>query len=119
MIDDWWKVDFIPPARATVDFGRDTKALLEIVRTGAMSTRRFAEMHGMDEEAEEDAAIAAAVRRKTKCEAAGLGRHRCFPARAGITRAYCLRGRNPQDIDASPDEDEADGGSTPPDSSAL
>ena len=44
--EDWFRVDFSPPARATVDFGRDTKALLEIVRTGAMSTRRFAEMHG-------------------------------------------------------------------------
>jgi len=81
--DDWWRVDFIPPARATVDFGRDTKALLEIVRTGAMSTRRFAEMHGLDEEAEEDAAIAAAVRRKEKCEAAGLYVTDVFPPAPG------------------------------------
>lgn len=81
--DDWWRVDFIPPARATVDFGRDTKALLEIVRTGAMSTRRFAEMHGLDEEAEEDAAIAAAVRRKNKCEAAGLSVTDVFPPAPG------------------------------------
>ena len=76
-------MDFIPPARATVDFGRDTKALLEIVRTGAMSTRRFAEMHGLDEEAEEDAAIAAAVRRKTKCEAVGLSVTDVFPPAPG------------------------------------
>lgn len=81
--EDWWRVDFIPPARATVDFGRDTKALLEIVRSGAMSTRRFAEMHGWDEEAEEDAAIASAQRRKEKCEAAGLAVAEVFPPAPG------------------------------------
>jgi hypothetical protein len=48
-----------------------------------MSTRRFAEMHGLDEEAEEDAAIAAAVRRKTKCQAAGLAVTDVFPPAPG------------------------------------
>jgi len=81
--DDWWRVDFITPSKTTVDFGRDTKAILEVVRTGAMSTRRFAEMHGLDEEAEEDAAIAAAVRRKEKCEAAGLSVTDVFPPAPG------------------------------------
>jgi hypothetical protein len=40
-------------------------------------------MHGLDEEAEEDAAIAAAVRRKTKCEAAGLAVTDVFPPAPG------------------------------------
>jgi lambda family phage portal protein len=103
--EDWWRVDFIPPARATVDFGRDTKALLEIVRTGAMSTRRFAEMHGLDEEAEEDAAIAAAVRRKTKCQAAGLAVTDVFPPAPG-SPAPMQPATNP-DPDEQPEENEA------------
>ena len=119
--DDWFRCDFIPPARATVDFGRDTKALLEIVRTGAMSTRRFAEMHGLDEEAEEDAAIAAAVRRKEKCEAAGLAVTDVFPPAPGSPAPMPSQGSQ-SGLDASSDDsmdddaDEADGGSTPPDS---
>jgi hypothetical protein len=40
-------------------------------------------MHGLDEEAEEDAAIAAAVRRKEKCEAAGLYVTDVFPPAPG------------------------------------
>ena len=105
-------MDFIPPARATVDFGRDTKALLEIVRTGAMSTRRFAEMHGLDEEAEEDAAIAAAVRRKTKCQAAGLAVTDVFPPAPG-SPAPMQPATNidpdeqPKEAEATPPEEEA------------
>ncbi len=77
--DDWWRVDWIRPARPTVDFGRDTKAVLEIVRQGGMSIRTFAEMHGLDEEMEEDAAILTAKRRIEKCEAAGVPIQSAFP----------------------------------------
>jgi len=83
MIEDWWRVDFTTPARITVDYGRDTKAMLDVVRTGAMSGRRFAEMHGMDEEQEEDAAIASYLRRKQKCEALGLDFNDVFPPAPG------------------------------------
>ena len=77
--DDWWRVDWIRPARPTVDFGRDTKAVLEIVRQGGMSIRTFAEMHGLDEEMEEDAAIATAKRRMEKCAAAEVPIDMAFP----------------------------------------
>jgi capsid protein len=80
--DDWWRVDWIRPARPTVDFGRDTKAVLEIVRQGGMSIRTFAEMHGLDEEMEEDAAILTAKRRIEKCEAAGVPLSAAFPEMA-------------------------------------
>jgi capsid protein len=123
MIDDWWKVEFITPARITVDYGRDTKAMLEIVRTGAMSGRRFSEMHGMDEEQEEDAAIASYLRRKEKCEAAGLALTDVFPPAPGSPAP--IPSGSQSGIDASgdtsndDDADEADGGSTPPDSTAT
>jgi hypothetical protein len=80
--DDWWRVDWIRPARPTVDFGRDTKAVLEIVRQGGMSIRTFAEMHGLDEEMEEDAAIMTAKRRIEKCAAAGVPVEMAFPEMA-------------------------------------
>jgi lambda family phage portal protein len=120
--DDWWRVDFIPPARATVDFGRDTKALLDIVRAGAMSTRRFAEMHGLDEESEEDAAIASAVRRKEKCEAAGLNVTDVFPPAPGsvVGPSGSQTGMDASgDTSNDDDADETNGGSTPPDSTTL
>jgi lambda family phage portal protein len=80
--DDWWRVSWIRPARPTVDFGRDTKAILEIVRQGGMSIRTFAEMHGLDEELEEDAAIETAKRRMEKCAAAGVPLATAFPEMA-------------------------------------
>ena len=84
--DDWWRVDFIPPARATVDFGRDTKALIEIVRTGAMSTRRFAEMQaGRGGRGRCGDCCCCSPQREVRSRR--LGRHRCFPARARITGA--------------------------------
>ena len=121
MIEDWWRVDFIPPARVTVDFGRDTAALLNIVRSGSMSPRRFAEMHGMDEETEEDSAIATALRRKEKCEAAGLSVLEVFPPAPGSPAPVQPSGSQPGiddsgDTSMDDDADEADGGSTPPDS---
>lgn len=112
MIEDWWRVDFTTPARITVDYGRDTKAMLDVVRTGAMSGRRFAEMHGMDEEQEEDAAIASYLRRKQKCEALGLDFNDVFPPAPG---SPISQGSQPG-IDAADQEGAADGGSTPPDS---
>ena len=55
---------------------------LEIVRQGGMSIRTFAEMHGLDEEMEEDAAILTAKRRIEKCEAAGVPLSAAFPEMA-------------------------------------
>ena len=69
---DWFRVDFVPPRKATVDFGRDTRALWEIVKSGGMSLRRFAEMNGWDCEAEDAAIVEQWLRRKRMAEQAGL-----------------------------------------------
>ncbi len=120
--EDWWRVEFTRPARNTIDFGRDTKAMLDIARAGAMSPRRFAEMHGYDAEQEDDDIIAAFVRRKQKCEEAGVTLEEVFPPAPGSP--VTSQGSQPG-IDASgdtsndDDADEADSDSTPSDSTAL
>lgn len=68
--DDWWRHEWVTPRKVTVDFGRDTKAFLEVVDAGGMSMKRFASIHGWDEETEEDDMIAAAIRRKRKIDEA-------------------------------------------------
>jgi lambda repressor-like predicted transcriptional regulator len=77
--NDWWRHEWMRPRDPTMDFGRDTKALLEICREGGMSMRRFSEMHGWDEETEEDNMVAAAVRRAEKAKAAGIDPKEIWP----------------------------------------
>jgi capsid protein len=48
----WWKHAVIPPARWTVDKGRDGKLHLEQVRSGALSFRRMLGWDGLDAEHE-------------------------------------------------------------------
>ena len=70
--DDWWRVDFIPPKPPSVDLGREGKLYLSLVQAGLMSRKRYFNMLGLDEETETDDMIAAAVRTKARCEAAGI-----------------------------------------------
>lgn len=44
---EWWKHDWIPPARWTVDYGRDGKLHLEQLRSGALTFRRFFGWQGL------------------------------------------------------------------------
>lgn len=44
----WWKHIWIPPARITVDFGRDGKMHLEQIRAGALTFQRFYGWQGLD-----------------------------------------------------------------------
>tara|TARA_R110000803_G_scaffold2277_3_gene7621 strand:+ start:1467 stop:3143 length:1677 start_codon:yes stop_codon:yes gene_type:complete len=80
---DWYNIEFVLPSRITVDFGRDTKALLSIVESGNMSARRFSEMHGIDQDAEDQTTVDTAVSRRAKCEAAGLNVDSVFPPPSG------------------------------------
>lgn len=44
---EWWKHDWIPPSRWTVDFGRDGKLYLEQLRSGALTFRRYFGWQGL------------------------------------------------------------------------
>jgi capsid protein len=48
----WWNHAWIPPARWTVDKGRDGKLYLEQVRSGALTFRRMLGWEGLDSEHE-------------------------------------------------------------------
>jgi len=61
---DWYRVEWVTPRKLTVDFGRDSKALMDMVAGGRMSSRRFAEMHGWDLEQEDRDSARAVARRK-------------------------------------------------------
>lgn len=44
---EWWAHEFIPPARMTVDFGRDGHLHLEMIRGGALTFKRFFGWQGL------------------------------------------------------------------------
>lgn len=71
-VEDWYRVEWQTPQRITIDVGREGKLYIDLIGAGMMSPKRYFGMLGLDEEQEEDDMIAAAVRRKQKCEAAGL-----------------------------------------------
>ena len=71
-VEDWAMHEWTAPPDVTVDFGRDTKTLLEVVRNGGISPKRFGEILGFDEDREEDDIIAAAVRRRAKIAEANM-----------------------------------------------
>lgn len=48
----WWTHDWIPPARWTVDYGRDGKLHMEQMRSAALSFRRFYGWQGLDAKSE-------------------------------------------------------------------
>ena len=77
--DDWWHCEFIPPKKITVDNGRDGRLYVDLLEKGVMSFERYCNLHGLDAESEEDDIIQTFIRRKAKCEAAGLNLSEVFP----------------------------------------
>ena len=45
---EWWKHGWVPPARMTVDYGRDGKIMLDYHRFGLLTTPRFYALQGLD-----------------------------------------------------------------------
>ena len=80
--EDWWRHDWIPPRKITVDNGRDGRLYADLHLKGQMSWERYCNIHGLDAESEEDDIIAAFVRRREKCQALGLDSSEVF---AGLT----------------------------------
>jgi lambda family phage portal protein len=63
---DWFRVDFIPPQRLTIDTGRDGKLRLDLVRAGLLSRTRYFDELGQDDAAETDDAIRSYLRAKKR-----------------------------------------------------
>ena len=57
--------------------------MLNVVESGNMSPRRFAAMHGIDQDEGDSATIETAISRRDKCIAAGLNPDAVFPPASG------------------------------------
>ena len=62
--NDWFRVAFVSPPKISVDFGRDSRAMLELVRAGLLSRRKYHNMLGEDSETQMEDIIREAARRK-------------------------------------------------------
>jgi lambda family phage portal protein len=60
--NDWWRVEFTPPQRLTVDFGRDSKIYLEMINRGMLSPQRWFNMLGQNWESEMEDVLRAKAR---------------------------------------------------------
>ena len=80
--DDWWRCDWIAPRKITVDNGRDGRLYAQLLDSGYMSWERYANLHGLDAEAEEESILTTYIRRKQKCEALGIPLSEVFPSYA-------------------------------------
>lgn len=94
--DDWWKHDWLPPGKLTVDFAKDGKMLADLVDRGLLSPERYYGMQGLDAETEELDVIRRRARRKVmveeiaKEEGVELTVTECFPPPPGATYAAAL-----------------------------
>jgi capsid protein len=66
--DDWWRCDWIPPQKLTVDTGRDGKLRLNLVQSGLLSSKRYFSELGQDVDQETDDIIRSAARRKKRVQ---------------------------------------------------
>jgi capsid protein len=82
--DDWWRCEFIPPKKITVDNGRDGRLYSDLMDKGYMSWERYCNLHGLDAEAEEDDILQTYIRRKAKCDQLGLEVGEVFPSQGTV-----------------------------------
>ena len=97
--DDWWQCEFIPPKKITVDNGRDGRLYIDLLEKGLMSFERYCNLHGLDAESEEDDIIETFIRRKAKCEAAGLNLSEVFPIQGVAAAPVTTDGASVSDIE--------------------
>ena len=97
--DDWWHCEFIPPKKITVDNGRDGRLYIDLMEKGLMSFERYCNLHGLDAESEEDDIIQTFIRRKAKCEAAGLNLSEVFPIQGVAAAPVTTEGASVSDIE--------------------
>jgi lambda family phage portal protein len=61
---DWWRVDFTPPARLSVDFSREGRLMSDLMQRGQISPQRYYGLQGLDADTQEADIIRFAARRK-------------------------------------------------------
>ena len=62
--EDWWRVDFTPPARLSVDFGRDGRLMSDLLLRGQISPQRYYALQGLDADTQDADIVRFAARRK-------------------------------------------------------
>lgn len=103
----WDAVEWIPPMGVTVDFGRDGTLLAKLVEQKLLSPARYHRMIGQDVETEEDSILETEIRRRAKCEAAGLDYAEVFGTKGGVGAPASNRETAPSSLeDEPPDEEE-------------
>jgi lambda family phage portal protein len=106
--NDWFRVSFVSPPRVSVDFGRDSRALMELVRAGLLSRRKYHNMLGEDADTQMEDIIREAARRKKMVEQIAteegveLTLQEIFPPAPGAAAPV------------EPDDDDEDDAPTPP-----
>lgn len=61
---DWWRCEFTPPARLSVDFGRDGRLMSDLLLRGQISPQRYYALQGLDADTQDADIIRFAARRK-------------------------------------------------------
>lgn len=64
---NWWLVGWLPPAKLTVDIGRDGKLSIDLHRAGMLTMRRWYGMQGLDDEEEDKQRVEEYARRIVLC----------------------------------------------------
>lgn len=64
----WWKHQWLPGARMSVDFARDGRIYLDMLERGEMSATRWYGMQGLSAESEDEQTVADYVRRMRLCD---------------------------------------------------
>lgn len=106
--DDWWRHQWLPPARITVDFTKDGKLLADLCDRGLLSPERYYGMQGLDAEAEELDVIRRRARRRKMVEqikseegVPELTVEECFPPPPGATNVNQNEDKNQVDESTS------------------
>jgi len=66
--NDWFRVAFVPPQKVSVDFGRDTAAMLKMLEAGYLSPRQYFNSFGQDVDEQTDDIIRGKARRKKRVQ---------------------------------------------------
>jgi capsid protein len=61
---DWWRCEFTPPARLSVDFAREGRLMSDLMQRGQISPQRYYALQGLDADTQDADIIRFAARRK-------------------------------------------------------
>jgi capsid protein len=111
--NDWFRVSFVNPPKVSIDFGRDSKSMLDLVRAGLLSRRKYHNSLGEDSETQMDDVIREAARRKKRIaeiaaeEGVELSEREIFPPAPGAADPGKDSSQS-QDEDEEEDEEDAE-----------